>query len=94
MNKYMYSDGTVKVEDVVKKVSEFYTGKAIGDTEFIDDYISDLLDGEEVFVDYFEPDNLYKLYTASMSEENEAIIVEVESDVITDIYNASWNAYR
>ena len=82
------------MEDVVEKVSGFYIGKAIGDPEFIDDYISDLLDGEEVFVDYFEPDNLYKVYTASMEEENESIIVEVESDVITDIYNASWNAYR
>lgn len=65
MNNYMYSDGTVKVEDVVKNVSGFYTGKAIGDPEFIDDYISNLLDGEEVFIDYFEPDSLYKLYTAS-----------------------------
>lgn len=94
MNNYMYSDGTIKVEDVVKKVSGFYIGKAIGDPELIDDYISDLLDGEEVFVDYFKPDNLYKVYTASMAEENESIIVEVENDVITDIYNASWNAYR
>ena len=94
MNKYMYSEGTVKVEDVVKKVSGSYMGKAIGDSEFIDDYISYLLDGEEVFVDYFKPENLYKFYTASMEAENESIIVEVENDVITDIYNASWNAYR
>ena len=75
--------------------------------EDIENAISELLGNdievwsEEVHTTPYSSENLYKFYTDSMREEDDAIVVETEDDeeiegneTVVDIRVVAWAAYR
>lgn len=75
--------------------------------EDIENAISELLGNdievwsEEVHTNPYSSENLYKFYTDSMREEDDAIVVETKDDeetegneTVVDIRVVAWAAYR
>lgn len=109
-NGYIDSEGSVFVSGLVDTLWEMFGDKTASGEKIVEDIenaISELLGNdievwsEEVHTNPYSSENLYKFYTDSMREEDDAIVVETEDDeetegneTVVDIRVVAWAAYR
>lgn len=109
-NDYIDSDGCVYVSELVDALWEKFEDKTASGEKLVEDIentISELIGNdievwsEEIHTNPYSSENLYKFYTDSMREEDDAIVVETEDneeteekETVVDIRVVAWAAYR
>lgn len=109
-NDYIDSDGSVFVSGLVDALWEKFEDKTASGEKLVEDIentISELIGNdievwtEEIHTNPYSSENLYKFYTDSMREEDDAIVVETEDndeaegkETVVDIRVVAWAAYR
>lgn len=109
-NNYIDSNGYVYASELVDALWEKFEDETASGEKLVEDIentISELIGNdievwsEEIHTNPYSSENLYKFYTDSMREEDDAIVVETEDDEETEgketvvgIRLVSWAAYR
>lgn len=109
-NDYIDSDGIVCASELVDTLWEKFEDETASGEKLVEDIentISELIGNdievwsEEIHTNPYSSENLYKFYTDSMREEDDAIVVETEDneeaeekETVVGIRVVAWAAYR